>query len=476
MEFESVIGLEIHAQLATKSKIFCTCSTKFGCPPNVNTCPVCLGLPGALPVLNRKVIEYAVQLGVATNCSIRSDSQFARKNYFYPDLPKAYQISQLDRPICENGYLEINTEGGLKRIGITRIHLEEDAGKLMHQDGGDSSLVDLNRAGIPLVEIVSEPDLSSSEEAKFFMEKIHALLTALRICSGDMEKGHMRCDANVSIRPIGQQEYGTRTEIKNLNSFRFVKQALDSEIERHHEEIWDGKELLQETRLWDSDRKLTFSMRSKEEAEEYRYFPDPDLPVIKLETSWVQEIKEQLPELPDARRKRFQEELGLGEYDSEVLSMSSEYSDYFEEVLNFGADPKQACNWILGELTRMMNEQDLGLRELGIGPEKLSELIIQIQKETISGKIAKGLLPELQNNEKSVQECIDAKGLAQVSDEKELLSIIETLIEQNAEQVEEYRGGKTKVLGFFVGQLMKETQGKANPAIANKLIKSKLDG
>ena len=476
MEFETVIGLEIHAQLATESKIFCSCSTEFGCPPNANTCPVCLGLPGALPVLNRMVIEYAVQLGLATNCSIRTDSQFARKNYFYPDLPKAYQISQFERPICENGYLDINTGEGAKRVGITRIHLEEDAGKLMHQEVGDSSMVDLNRAGIPLVEIVSEPELSSSEEAKVYMEKMHAILTALHICSGDMEKGHMRCDANISIRPKGQQEFGTRTEIKNLNSFRFVKQALDYEIERHREEILDGRELVQETRLWDSERKLTFSMRSKEEAEEYRYFPDPDLPMVELDKNWVNELQQQLPELPDARRMRYQEKLGLSDYDAEVLSMSGEYSDYFEDVLAAGGDPKQACNWILGELTRMMNEKDQGLRELGIDPPRLSELISLIQKGTISGKIAKGLLPEIQNNTKSVQELVDAKGLVQVSDEKELLSMIDVLIQQHTAQVEEFRAGKTKVLGFFVGQLMKQTQGKANPGLANKLIKSRLDG
>ena len=476
MEFETVIGLEIHAQLATESKIFCSCSTEFGCPPNQNTCPVCLGLPGSLPVLNQKVIEYAVKLGLATNCSIRTDSQFARKNYFYPDLPKAYQISQYERPICERGHLEISTDEGQKQIGITRIHLEEDAGKLLHQENSDSSSVDLNRAGIPLVEIVSEPELSSSEEAKSYMEKMHAILTALGICSGDMEKGHMRCDANVSIRPKGQKEFGTRTEIKNLNSFRFVKQAIDYEIERHREEILDGRELVQETRLWDSERKLTFSMRSKEEAEEYRYFPDPDLPVVELDTSWVDGLRESLPELPDARKLRYREKLGLSEYDAEVLSMSGEASEFFEEVLEAGGDPKQACNWILGDMTRMMNEKDLSLRKLGIKPGMLAELISLIQEGTISGKMAKNLLPDLQNSDQSVKELVEAKGLVQVSDEQELLKMIDGLIQEHAAQVEEYRGGKTKVLGFFVGQLMKQTQGKANPGVANKLIKSRLDG
>ena len=417
-----------------------------------------------------------MKLGLATNCRIRTDSQFARKNYFYPDLPKAYQISQYERPICEHGHLEISMDAGQKQIGITRIHLEEDAGKLLHQENSDSSSVDLNRAGIPLVEIVSEPELSSSEEAKSYMEKMHAILTALGICSGDMEKGHMRCDANVSIRPKGQKEFGTRTEIKNLNSFRFVKQAIDYEIERHREEILDGRKLVQETRLWDSERKLTFSMRSKEEAEEYRYFPDPDLPVVELDTSWVDGLRESLPELPDARKLRYREKLGLSEYDAEVLSMSGEASEFFEEVLEAGGDPKQAYNWILGDMTRMMNEKDLSLRKLGIKPGMLAELISLIQEGTISGKMAKNLLPDLQNCDQSVKELVEAKGLVQVSDEQELLKMIDGLIQEHAAQVEEYRGGKTKVLGFFVGQLMKQTQGKANPGVANKLIKSRLDG
>ena len=341
MQFESVIGLEIHIQLATESKIFCGCSTEFGKPPNTNTCPVCLGLPGALPVLNRQVPELAAKLGLALNCEIRHDSQFARKNYFYPDLPKAYQISQFDRPICENGWLDIHTESrGKSRIGITRIHMEEDAGKLVHEDAGTESMVDLNRAGVPLLEIVSEPDIRSADEAKAYMEKIHAIATTIGVSDGDMEKGHLRCDANVSIRPEGKKEFGTRTETKNLNSFRFVQHAIDYEIERQREELLDGETIVQETRLWDTDRKVTFSMRSKEEADEYRYFPDPDLPLVRLSTELIETLRKKLPELPDAKMQRFMEEYGLNDYDAGVLTASQELSEYFEKVLVDGAAPK----------------------------------------------------------------------------------------------------------------------------------------
>ena len=474
--FETVIGLEIHAQLATDSKIFCSCSTEFGCPPNQNTCPVCLGLPGALPVLNRTVVEYAVQLGLATNCSIRRESQFARKNYFYPDLPKAYQISQYERPLCEHGYLEIEREGESKKIGITRIHLEEDAGKLVHEEDGDASYVDLNRSGVPLVEIVSEPDLCNPEEAKYFMEKMHAILTSLRICSGDLEKGHMRCDANVSIRPRGQVELGTRTEIKNLNSFRFVQQSLEYEVERHREELLEGRPLVQETRLWDSERRLTFSMRSKEEAEEYRYFPDPDLPVVELDESWIKELRDKLPELPDARKKRYRIEMNLSDYDAGVISENQENAVYFEKVIATGVDSKQACNWILGDLTRLMNERDCGIGQLEIPPENLAELLSLIQSGTISGKMGKELLEELIGGSRSPKELVDARGLSQISDEVELTSLVEEVLGAHPLQVEEYKAGKTKVIGFFVGQLMKYTQGKGNPQLINQLLKSRLDG
>ena len=477
MQFESVIGLEIHIQLATESKIFCGCSTEFGKPPNTNTCPVCLGLPGALPVLNRQVPELAAKLGLALNCEIRPDSQFARKNYFYPDLPKAYQISQFDRPICENGWLDIQTESrGKSRIGITRIHMEEDAGKLVHEDAGTESMVDLNRAGVPLLEIVSEPDIRSAEEAKAYMEKIHAITTTIRVSDGDMEKGHLRCDANVSLRPEGQKEFGTRTETKNLNSFRFVQHAIDYEIERQSEEILDGVTIVQETRLWDTDRKVTFSMRSKEEADEYRYFPDPDLPLVKLSPELIETLRKKLPELPDAKKQRFMEEYGLNDYDAGVLTASQELSEYFEKVLADGAVPKIACNWITGDLTRVMNESGKTLIEINLSPENLANLTILIDQGEISSKIAKTVFAEMLDSGETPNTIIEEKGLKQITDEKELGRIVEELLASNQQQVKQYREGKTKVIGFFVGQMMKQTQGKGDPAVINRLLKEKLDG
>ena len=477
MQFESVIGLEIHIQLATESKIFCGCSTEFGKPPNTNTCPVCLGLPGALPVLNRQVPELAAKLGLALNCEIRHDSQFARKNYFYPDLPKAYQISQFDRPICENGWLDIHTESrGKSRIGITRIHMEEDAGKLVHEDAGTESMVDLNRAGVPLLEIVSEPDIRSADEAKAYMEKIHAIATTIGVSDGDMEKGHLRCDANVSLRPEGKNEFGTRTETKNLNSFRFVQHAIDYEIERQREEILDGETIVQETRLWDTDRKVTFSMRSKEEADEYRYFPDPDLPLVRLSTELIETLRKKLPELPDAKMQRFMEEYGLNDYDAGVLTASQELSEYFEKVLVDGAAPKIACNWITGDLTRVMNESGKTLSEINLSPENLANLTILIDQGEISSKIAKTVFAEMLDSGKTPNTIIEEKGLKQITDEKELGRIVEELLASNPQQVKQYREGKTKVIGFFVGQMMKQTQGKGDPAVINRLLKEKLDG
>ena len=477
MQFESVIGLEIHIQLATESKIFCGCSTEFGKPPNTNTCPVCLGLPGALPVLNHQVPELAAKLGLALNCEIRHDSQFARKNYFYPDLPKAYQISQFDRPICENGWLDIHTESrGKSRIGITRIHMEEDAGKLVHEDAGTESMVDLNRAGVPLLEIVSEPDIRSADEAKAYMEKIHAIATTIGVSDGDMEKGHLRCDANVSIRPEGKKEFGTRTETKNLNSFRFVQHAIDYEIERQREELLDGETIVQETRLWDTDRKVTFSMRSKEEADEYRYFPDPDLPLVRLSTELIETLRKKLPELPDAKMQRFMEEYGLNDYDAGVLTASQELSEYFEKVLVDGAAPKIACNWITGDLTRVMNESGKTLSEINLSPENLANLTILIDQGEISSKIAKTVFAEMLDSGKTPNTIIEEKGLKQITDEKELGRIVEELLASNPQQVKQYREGKTKVIGFFVGQMMKQTQGKGDPAVIYRLLKEKLDG
>jgi len=476
MEYESVIGLEIHLQLATVSKIFCSCSTEFGKPPNENTCPVCLGLPGALPVLNKKVPELAAMLGVALNCDIRTDSQFARKNYFYPDLPKAYQISQFDKPICQNGWIKIFTESkGESKIGITRIHMEEDAGKLIHSEKTNESFVDLNRAGIPLLEIVSEPDLRSADEAKVFMEKVHKIATTVGVSRGDMEKGHLRCDANVSIRPFGEKKFGTRTETKNLNSFRFVKDAINYEIKRQHEEISDGKNIIQETRLWDTDLKVSFKMRSKEEADEYRYFPDPDLPIVNLKSERIEIIRRNIPELPDDKIQRFIKKYGLSNYDAEILSVNIEMADYFEKILEHGASPKITCNWIIGNLTKVLNESKKTIKELSLPPENLSDLTKFIENGEISSKIAKKVFEEMISTGEKPNVIIDKKGLKQISDEKELTKMIEITIDENKELVKQYKAGKKQVIGHFVGEMMKKTKGKGNPALINNLLKQKLE-
>lgn len=479
MQFEPVIGLEIHAQLATTTKMFCRCSTEFGAPPNQNTCPTCLGLPGALPVTNQRAVDFAVSLGLATHCEIRLDSQFARKNYFYPDLPKAYQISQFDRPICEHGFLNIQMDKTAKKIGITRIHLEEDAGKLVHE-GQDpqASYVDLNRAGIPLVEIVSEPDLRTAEEAKVYMEKIYALVTALGICKGNMEQGNLRCDANISLRPVGTTTLGTRTETKNLNSFRFVQQAIEYEIARQTDALLEGKKIMQETRLYNSVNRQTYLMRSKEEANDYRYFPCPDLPIIQLSEQSVATIKNRIPELPEQKAARFVQAYQLSTYDAELLAKQMNIADYFEQLIAANIPPKQAANWIMGDLMRLWNENKLDATNFAqnpLSPPRLAALLELVNQEQISNKIAKQVLPLLYASQSSALEIVEQKGWKQVSDTSELKNLCQQIITANQPQVAQYKAGKTKIFGFFVGQVMQKTQGQANPKVINEIMQTLLN-
>ncbi len=475
MEYEAVIGLEVHAQLLTDSKAFCGCSTKFGAEPNTQTCPVCLGMPGVLPVLNRKVAEFAIRLAIATNSSINRFSQFARKNYFYPDLPKNYQISMYELPLAEHGFIEINNG---KKIRIKRIHMEEDAGKNIHDEtitGGNYSFVDLNRAAVPLLEIVSEPDINTPQEAVQYLKKLRNIVIYLGICDGNMQEGSFRCDANVSVRRKGERELGVKTEIKNMNSFRFIERALSYEIERQIKLIERGERIVQETRLWDEKSGRTYSMRSKEYAHDYRYFPEPDLLPLIIEENWIEEIRKTLPELPDKKIERFKREYGLGDYDVNIIVSSKTLADYFEKCVKLYPKPKILANWLLTELLRFIDLED---RELNIPlpPEHLAELLQLIDDGTISGKIAKEVFEESFNTGKKPSEIVTSKGLVQISDEEALTKIISGVIEKFPKQVEEYRSGKEKIMGFLVGQVMKETQGKANPQKVNEILLKLLKG
>ncbi len=472
MEFETVIGLEIHAQLKTKSKIFCSCSTEFGAPPNSHTCQICLGMPGVLPVLNKKVVEYSIKMGLATGSKINTFNQFARKNYFYPDLPKGYQTSQFDLPIVEFGEVEIEVNGSKKVIGITRMHMEEDAGKLVHDDSEPVSFVDLNRTGTPLLEIVSEPDLRSPEEAYAYLKKLHAILRYLDICDGNMQEGSFRCDANISLRPIGQEELGTRTELKNMNSFKNVQAALEYEVRRQRDVLLDGEKVNQETLQWDPDRNRTKSMRSKEEAHDYRYFPCPDLIPIVIEESWIEEIRASLPELPDAKKSRFMSEYDLPEYDAVILTASRELAEFFETAVKNGGKAKKVSNWIMTELLRELKGADV--TECKVKPEQLGALLKMVDDGTISGKIAKTVFFEMMVSGKDPQIVVKEKNLIQVSDSGELLAFVQEIITANPGQAEDFKAGKTKLMGYFVGQLMQKTKGKANPKVANELFVKEL--
>ncbi|MGH7902420.1 MAG: Asp-tRNA(Asn)/Glu-tRNA(Gln) amidotransferase subunit GatB [Thermodesulfobacteriota bacterium] len=473
MEYEPVIGLEVHAQLLTDTKIFCSCSTKFGAKPNTQVCPICLGMPGVLPVLNQRALEFAVRAALAVNCEISTGSRFARKNYFYPDLPKGYQISQYEEPLSKKGWLEIEFNGTKKRIGITRIHLEEDAGKLIHENSKKHSHVDLNRAGVPLIEIVSEPDINTPDEAVAYMKKLRSILVYLWVCDGNMEEGSLRCDANVSVRPKGTEKLGTKTEIKNVNSFKYIQKALEYEIRRHISVLEGGKEIEQETRLYDPSRNLTFPMRSKEEAHDYRYFPDPDLLPVIVDDEWVEEIRSSLPELPDQRLKRFINVLMIPAYDAGVLTASKDVADYFEDCLRFFNKPKVMSNWIMTEVLRELKSEE-DIKDFAINPQKLSELLSLIEDGTISGKLAKDIFSEMALSGKGAREIVSEKGIKQISDLDEIEKIISEVIEKNPGETSRYKAGEHKLLGFFVGQVMKLTQGKANPQLVNETLKRKL--
>jgi len=476
MEFETVIGLEIHAQLLTDTKIFCGCSAKFGGAPNSHTCPVCLGMPGVLPVLNKKVVEFAMKMSLATNCEINKSCSFARKNYFYPDLPKGYQISQYAYPLSEHGYVFLDVDGAQKKIGLTRIHMEEDAGKLMHDEHNPVSYVDLNRAGVPLIEIVSEPDMRSPAEAADYLKRLHEILVYLEICDGNMEEGSFRCDANVSIRPQGQKEFGTRTELKNMNSFRNVQRALEYEIKRQQYLLESGGKVVQETRLWDDAQGATNPMRSKEEAHDYRYFPDPDLVPILIDDAWVEKIRKELPELPLAKRERFIKDYQIPAYDAGVLTADKALANYYEEVVRLCDKPKAASNWVMGDVLRFLNEEKRDIRNCPISPASLAEMISLIDEGTISGKMAKDIVEEMYKSGKPPKVIVEEKGMVQITDEGELIKTITAIIEANPNQLKDYRGGKEKLFGFFVGQVMKATQGKANPQLVNDLLKKMLAG
>ncbi len=476
-DFETVIGLEVHAQLKTRSKIFCGCSTAFGAEPNANTCPVCLGMPGVLPVLNKRAIGFLLRLALATESRIELRSRFARKNYFYPDLPKDYQISQYELPLATGGHVDIDVDGGPKRIRLVRIHIEEDAGKLIHGENLDdpkASYVDLNRAGTPLLELVSEPDLATPAEAREYVQKLRTLVQYLDICDGNMEEGSLRVDANLSVRPAGAQELGTKTELKNINSFRFLQRALEYERDRQIRTLEKGGQIVQETRLWDQAQGTTHSMRTKEYAHDYRYFPDPDLVPVVVGQEWLDEIRADMPELPNAKKKRFVEEYGIPAYDAGILATSRELADYYEAAVRAHPSPKPVSNWVMGDLMGALKDSKKDISESPVQPENLAALVKLIEDDTISGKIAKTVFEEMFATGGEPAGIVESKGLKQVTDEGALESAVDEVLAGYPKELEQYKSGKTKLLGFFMGQVMKATGGKANPQVVQEIIKEKL--
>jgi len=471
--YEMVIGLEVHVELKTKTKIFCSCPTTFGAEPNTQCCPVCMGYPGTLPVLNEKAVEFAVKAANALGCNINKASRFDRKNYFYPDLPKGYQITQFFHPIAENGFLTVKGENGKKRIRIARLHMEEDAGKLIHENG--ISKADFNRCGVPLIEIVSEPDMRSEEDAKAFLETLKAILEYTEVSDCKMQEGSLRCDVNVSVRPVGQKEFGTRTEMKNVNSFRAAYRAIQYEVKRQIAELEAGREIVQETRRWSDETGETISMRSKEEAHDYRYFPEPDLVSIVVDDEWVNSIKSEMPELPNDRREKYTTQYGLSEYDAEQITLSKALSDYFQSCVDMGATPKAASNWILSDVSRLLNEKGLDASQVPISPENIVKLIALIEKGTISNTAGKKVIEELFENDRDPEEIVKALGLLQISDEGELAKIVSEIIDANPQSVADFKAGKDKAIGFIVGQTMRATKGKGNPQVINKLIREEFE-
>ncbi len=473
-EFDVVIGLETHVQMATKTKCFCSCKVEFGAPPNTNVCPVCLALPGSLPVLNKTALEYAIKAALALNCTVHGLSIFARKNYFYPDLPKGYQISQYDKPLATDGFIDIKVDGKTERIRIHRLHMEEDAGKTIHE--GKKSYVDLNRAGTPLMEIVTEPDINSAVGARLYLEKLRNIMRYIGVSDADMEKGQLRCDVNISLKPKGSEKFGTKVEIKNLNSFRFVQKAIEYEIERQAKLLRKGEEIVQETRLFDPSSGKTYTMRTKEEAHDYRYFPDPDLLPVRITKEQIEKIKQSLPELPDEKEKRYVEEFGLTEYDAGVLVADKDLAIFFEETVRlYQKNPKAIANWIINELLGRLNEKGLDITESPVKPEYIAQLVQLIDDKVISGKIAKDVFNEAFETKKSPKQIVEEKGLKQITDPEQIREIVRKVIEGNPKEVQKYKEGNTKLMGFFVGQVMKATKGKANPQLVNKILQEMLN-